>query len=239
MGDYTTEALVEGESGITISTTTTPNSTQVTTYINEVEGEMKARGLDERYVVNIDMDVDQYPRSQSGILGVGGEEEYIRTEALIIVPPLRPIGVVSELKVRDTGLDETPTYTTLIEGPASNADFVVLQAPTMHGTMRGYAFMIFNTLPELGVKRIRGSFWWGNKLNSNWLQRYATLKVAEKVLKAKMGSAEPSGTPMFTGVDLQTAMPLDYIQRLRVIRDEINKMESDLPKYWSSGTQPF
>jgi len=218
MGKYHSETDVERVLGMTIDATTKPTSAQVEKFIEETEAEIDEKALGLNYAQDEIQDV-VYRESVS----YREDETEVR-----VIPYHLPIGTVSECFVNEANVDETPDWQARKEGPADDADFIVLKAKFRNRTV-GYALQFFQDAPNEGKAKIKISYTWGWDFPKEWLRKFASLKTAIKVLLHKASTEQVPSVPMFTGGEMQTWVPVAYRETIRLLKEELAEMEAQVP----------
>jgi len=225
---YTSERLVESLLQIDISDSTSPNSSQVLKWIEEVEKYIDERGWGSQSVTDELIDVPQRAFLEDNIL-TEAAESVTRDIGRIVIFPKRPIISISRLYVNEAALDEAEDWRSRCEGRGPDADYVKLYA----GRKKlAYGIFFHSNPPQPGYQRIKASYTWGWNVNPKILQKYATLKVAVQVLYAKMATSEPTGVTSFVGPGFTTAvMTTQYSERIERFERKIKEMEAEFPKW--------
>jgi len=222
MGKYTSETDVEAFTQMDIKDDTNPNSTEVGNWIDEVEAMIDAQLLGTYTATDVKIDVEPtfaYAKNTIKWLEEVSTYGYSEPRARIVIPPYLPIISVTKLYRNTASLSQAENWEELVEGPGANTHFIVLKRRTKTGALLGFAFYIYDNIPTAGRERLKATYTYGWNLSTNILREYATLKVAEKVLTARVLSGEPVGIASYTGPDLQSFVNtqyqamLDYIER--------------------------
>jgi len=230
---YTSEEKVEGILQIDIDNDSNPSSSEVLTWIEEVEREVEERRLGSHTATDVYVDVpslDEAAGYYSATYKAKTGQLFIATSmgAGILVPLLNikgPIISITSLYKNDEDPSDTPDWEELTEGPGDGSDFMLLEATSGSKTY-GYALWIYDNFPLAGPKRLKMSYTYGYNINSKILQEWCTLKVAIKVLEAKMGTSSGEGLTEFAGGDLGTYIPTQYQTRIALFKQRIKEIEA-------------
>lgn len=230
---YTSEALVEAITQIDITNSSSPSSDQVSTWIEEVEKEVEERRLGSHTASDVYIDVPSL-RESSGYYDVTYRAKtgqlFILTSmgAGRLVPLTNikgPIISITSLYKNDKDPSQEPDWVELTEGPGDGSDFILLQA-TSGSKVYGYALWIYDNFPLPGPKRLKMTYTFGYNIDEKILQEWCTLKVAIKVLQAKMGTSSGEGLSEFAGGDLGTYIPTQYQTRISLFKQRIVEIEA-------------
>jgi len=225
---YTSERLVEALLQIDITDSTSPNSSQVLAWIEEVEAYIDSKGWGTQTVADELIDVPQRAYLENNILAETAES-VTRDIGRIVIFPRRPIISISSLYVNEAALDENEDWKARYEGKGTNKHFIKLYAGR---SKRAYGVFFHTDPPQPGYQRVKASYTWGWNINRKVLQRYATLKVAIHVLYAKMATSEPTGITSFVGPGYTTAvMTTQYSERIERFERKVEEMEAQFPKW--------
>ena len=150
----------------------------------------------------------------------------------IVIPPHMPIiSVASGTFHRNkAGLTDAPDVELLVckdnLPDADDTDFLIVKEyNSKTDTHLGVALFFYNKAPSPGYNRLNGSWVYGYNIDSNILQEYATLKVCEKVMLARINSAQPMGLATFTGGDPTGFVNTQYEAQLRYIDGRCEEIE--------------
>jgi len=225
---YTSERLVESLLQIDISDSTSPNSSQVLKWIEEVEKYIDEKGWGSQSVTDELIDVPQRAFLENDILPQQAET-VTRDIGRIVIFPKRPIISIANLYVNEANLDEAENWKARYEGKGANKHFIKLFA----GRKKlAYGVFFHTDPPQPGYQRVRASYTWGWNVDPKILQQYATLKVAIQVLYAKMATSEPTGVTSFVGPGFTTAvMTTQYSERIERFQREVERLEEGFPKW--------
>jgi len=230
---YTSESLVEAVTQIDITDSTNPSSSEVLTWIEEIEKEVIERRLGSHTATDVYIDVPNIEESvgyYSATYKAKTGQLFIGTSmgAGVLVPLKNvkgPIISITSLYKNDEDPTDAPDWEELTEGPGDGSDFMLLQVSSGSKTY-GYALWIYDNFPLAGPKRLKMTYTYGYNIDSKILQEYCTLKVAIKVLQAKMGTSDGEGLNEFAGGDLGTYIPTQYQTRINLFRQRIAEIEA-------------
>jgi len=240
---YCQETDVERELQVDITDSTSPSSAQVLAWIEEIEGQIDAKllGWDDggsygdgyaRTDKYLDV-VARFPeitplkrfmywtKNIDPLLHMGGVE----------VPLPEPVITISSLKVRSTGVSETPEWITLTQGyydgwAEGKSDYLLIKEKTKAGQWIGRALYFYgDKFPSPGRGRIKISYKAGWNIPKDILTRYATLQVAIKVAQALVESGEPTRLATYTGGDFQEYVNNDLTRQIAQFQFELRTIE--------------
>lgn len=158
---YTTEVLVEQEMDATYDATSSPNSTMITTWIEEIESKIDLMTQSSFTTITT---TDEY-------------HDYTSTQGYIVVRN-KPLIAVTTLHYNDRPLGETANWVALTTGHAN--DFLEYPAQSrIRFHSKNY------TIPE-GHQVIKATYTWGRASVPKTIQTLATLMVCERILDQKM-----------------------------------------------------
>jgi len=227
---YTTEANVEALTQISIDTGTVPTSTQVLDWIEEIERRIVEQALgshaatDEYVDVPNQEDIGAYwtlewtPKVDSLRFKYSGAGELVP-----LYNVKKPILSITSLYKNDEALDDAPSWTQLTEGPANNSSFILLKSG-IKGL--GYALFFYDNYPSAGPKRLKVTYTYGWNVDSKILRDYCTLGVSVKVLEARMGTSSGDGLSEFQSGDFSTYIPTQYMNRIKLYKEEMKEIET-------------
>jgi len=226
---FTSEILVEGLLQIDITSSTKPTTTQVLNWIQEVEDGMMERNL---AIASTDaltkfdvMPTNSYDRGTVAWVYAGLPSD---SDGKVVVPPFVPIVEIfsGTLSRNNSSLTETADWDVLSEGPGNDSDYVILRRRTRNNKYYGYAIYFYGDVPYSGRDRVRGTWSYGYNVDTQILQEYATLKVCEKVILARLMSGQPSNVATYTaGNDLNSYVNTQFETQLQYIKDRIIEIE--------------
>lgn len=218
---YTSEALVERETQMTITDTSDPSSSEVLDIIEEVENEIDKQKLGwddgasegEGYTVS-DLYIDNPEKPAWEDLPTTQQQRQ-EWEALepVYLPPGYPVieGKVTSLARRTSdSLEDLPVWETLTEGyysgwtEAADTSFKTIFQYGPDGQKWGIGFFFYDNAPDYGKARIKVSFSYSYQIPGKVLQEYATLKVAIRVIELALTAGEPTRVATFTKGDFES-----------------------------------
>uniref|UniRef100_A0A6M3KIP6 Uncharacterized protein n=1 Tax=viral metagenome TaxID=1070528 RepID=A0A6M3KIP6_9ZZZZ len=227
---YTTEAKVEAVTQIDIDATTYPTTAQVAVWITEIEAEIAERALGSHTATDQYVDVPSAEESAQywGFKWTPATDslQFTYGGAGVIVPLANiksPFISVTSLAKNDQALNDTPSWSTLTEGPADGSSFILLKSGLKD---LGYALYFYDNNPSAGPKRLKLTYTYGFNISSEILGEYCTLQVAVKVLQAKMGTSSASGLTEFEGQDFGRYLPTQYEKRIKSFQIRIKEIET-------------
>jgi len=228
---YTSQAKVTGLTQFTPSDTTQPTSTQVLTWIEEVEADIDARALGNYVatdqIVDVPAHIDYPAKDTIAWLEAMGFSRWEKVENRLLIPPFTPIVSITSLYRRTTSETEAASWEQLTEGPGVNTSFLLLKRRTKAGRYLGFAVYFYQNPPTVGYQRVKMTYNYGYNIPATILSDYATLRVARAVLLALSQTPSPSGLRQFVGGDLQTYVPVEYRTKLEEIEKRIKAWESE------------
>ena len=216
-----------------ITTATTPTTAQVASFITEVEDSMLTQGLGTQTTAS-GTQFDVMPTRGMAKETVGwmlaGSPPV--TTGRIVVPPFMPIvSVTSGMFQRNKNdLSAAPDWDTLKckdnFPSASDTDFCILFAVNKKTNQRaGYALNFYDSLPTAGYRRLRGTWVYGHNIDSDILTEYATLKVCEKVIMARLFSAQPMNLATYAGEGMSSYVNTQFEVQMRWISERTEEIE--------------
>ena len=201
---YTSIESVQALLQFEITSSTHPSDNDVLSFIEEIEGEIDAKNLGNNNTGLIEFDMPVMDKTWKDSVALQYAGIPLNIIGRLIVPPFVPIkDVVSgSFAYNRSVLNATPDWRTLNEGPGTGTNFVILRRPTKNNVYVGYAIFLYGILPYTGRNRLRINYNYGWDLPQTILREYATLKVARKVLFARVMSGQPAGIASYRGPDL-------------------------------------
>lgn len=216
---------------IDITSSTKPSTAQVTQWAQEVEDGMMERNLSissTDALTKFDvLPTNTYDRGTVAWVYAGLPSD---SDGKIIVPPFVPIVEVlsGTLSRNKSTLSETADWEILTEGPGDDSDYVILRRRTRNNKYYGYAIYFYGDVPYSGRDRVRGTWTFGYNVDAQILQEYATLKVCEKVILARLMSGQPGNVATYTaGNDLNSYVNTQFETQLQYIKDRITELEKN------------
>lgn len=219
---------VEAILGFRVTDSTVPNSTQVASWIDQIEAEVKERALGSYSVSDEYIDVPAISPPGS-ILALG---HTFLSPGCLIFPKHGPIISVTSLYRNRAGLSQAEDWEPLSEGEGPDRHFIVLRAGSRN---LGYAIFFHRNAPAPGFRRVKLSYTYGYNFSPDILARYVNLRVAILALEAKRGSSSPEGMAQFAGGGLQAFVPAQYEARIRSLEAELARIEELFPKPMPAG----
>ena len=211
MGTWVTETDAEGYAQVSITSSSTPNTTQVTAWIEAAEADIRENHLAEHIAENIYLDVpteksdhgvyDQEYNISTGTLTTNITQRTLHIPLTNILKPLREI---IKLEKNDEAYSDAPNWTTLTEGPADGSSFLLRQSGDKQ---QGYMLVFYDNYPLAGPKRIRLTYKYGYNVKTGIIREWVSRTVAVKVLQALMGSNSVTGLQM---IDMGGDVPFIY-----------------------------
>jgi len=245
---YTSISDIERIVQFEITVSSAPNRVQTLAWIEEVErsidskklgwGDGRAEG--EGYLAtNEYLDVVTTrrlltPLEEFELVTLNIQPDLLKRGFLV---PLRgtekkPIISVSSLERRTTDLTEMPNWEPLVEGfyegwtEAADTDYLIIRRNGRSGQSHGVAFFFYSKkAPYSGKARLRATYSYGWNLPGKILQRYASLSVAIKVLKAAITAGEPTRLAAFVGGDFQTFTNTQLEVQINSWKEELKEIE--------------
>jgi len=227
------ETDVERYLSISISTATQPTTAQTLDFIEEVETGMLKRGWGSQTVVS-GTTITVPP---SGGMSRGSVKWFLSglpsTEggAIVFLPHMPIISVASgTFHKNKAGLADAPDEELLVckdnLPSADDTDFLIVKEyNSKTDTHLGVALYFYGTTPSPGYRRLSGGWVYGYNVNAKILQEYATLKVSEKVMLARINSAQPTGLATYTGGETAGFVNTEYEAQLRYIDGRCEEIE--------------
>lgn len=226
---FTNESSVEALLQIDITASTKPTTAQVNQWIQEIEDGMMEKNL---AIASTDalIKFDVLPSNTYDCKTVNWVYAGLPSDSdgKIIVPPFVPIVEIfsGTLSRNNSSLEETADWDVLTEGPGSDTDYVILKRRTRNNKYYGYAIYFYGDVPYSGRDRVRGTWSYGYNVDTQILQEYATLKVCEKVILARLMSGQPGNVATYTaGQDLNSYTNTQYETQLQYIKDRVSEIE--------------
>jgi len=229
MASYTSEEKVEALTSLTITASSKPTSTQLSTWITEVEAEITDRALGSHTATDAYLDVPEESEAERLYdynYAVDTDRLTInegRTRRVPLTNAKRPIISITKLYKNDESPDSTASWDELTEGPGVDGSSFLMQQSGYK--QHGYIIEFYDNHPIPGPKRIKWTYVYGENIDTNILSRWATLKVAVLVLAARMGTNSVDGITYIDGGDLGIQMNTRYNERIALYRDEIADIE--------------
>jgi len=230
MGTWVTETDAEGYAQVSITSSSTPNTTQVTAWIEAAEADIRENHLAEHIAENIYLDVpteksdhgvyDQEYNISTGTLTTNITQRTLHIPLTNILKPLREI---IKLEKNDEAYSDAPNWTTLTEGPADGSSFLLRQSGDKQ---QGYMLVFYDNYPLAGPKRIRLTYKYGHNVDPAKLREWAGKRVAVEILKARMGTNNIDNLSYIDAGDFGLQMNTRYIERIREYKEDIAGIEA-------------
>lgn len=230
MGTYTDEVRVEAASTVTISDSSAPSSSQVSTWIQEVEAWVAEKALGSHTATNEYLDVPHH-----------GEEEKlynwdynIKNERLVFhegqvfrVPLTglkRPLISITSLAKNDEAYDQAASWDTLTEGPGEDSSFILRQTGSKQ---HGYELVFYDNQPLPGPKRLRLTYFYGHNISGDILSEYCSKVVAIEVLAHRMGTNSVDGLSYVDAGDFGVAFNTRYVERIERLQKRVDEIKAE------------
>jgi len=228
MTTYTSEAKIEAVTALSITDTSVPTTAQVAVWITEIEADITERALGSHTATDNYLDVPE--KNEGNELyewSYTADTDRLRfdeggTRYVPVTNARRPIIAITSLYKNDESLDSAASWTQLTEGPGASSSFILRQSGDKQ---HGYVLEFYDNLPSPGPKRIKWTHTYGENISSDTLSRWATLKVAIKVLVARMGTSSTDNLSYIDAGDFGMQMNTRYKERIQEFKDEIQDIE--------------
>lgn len=203
---YTTEAKVEAELQTDITSTSTPNSTQVATFITEAEALIDRRtgttfgtaafsdeilnlNEDNTFTSSLITQGNGYSRNDYWFGGVGSKDTFYL--------PYWPIVSLSDLSTNSAGATEADSWTTRTEQTGSGGDFTLNYSTGKIKFLQNY--------PRYGDRSVKASGVYGFSSVPDVVSELATKLVAHRILegKAKKSQATSVDSIQLEGISIR------------------------------------
>lgn len=226
---YTNVSAIEALLSIDITSGTTPSEAQTDIWITQIETGMKASRLGSQTTVS-GTKFDVTPTSAMAKDTIAWFKAGLPASPTgrEVVPPFTPIiSVTSGTMYRNkAGLNQTEDWDQLSEGPGEDTDFIIRYDVNKKTNKRvGNSFYFYGSLPSAGKERIMCTWVYGHNIDTEILQEYATLKTSEKVILARITSAQPMNLATYTGGDFNTFVNTQYEAWLDYIEKRTTEIE--------------
>lgn len=198
---YTTVDLVSNElNGLSISSSSVPSSTTVSTWIAQAAAQIELQTGK----------VWESTVASSVVFDADGTEYFRFPEA--------PVISVSTLEYEDQGLGaDSENWVSLTEGRTN--DFILY---VNDGEIR---FTGKNTKPPLGSKNLRVTYTYGYSTTPVYITRLATLMVASRVIETVINESAQQGGGSVTVGNISITDPTTFsVSHLRGIKSEIKDL---------------
>ncbi len=208
---------------------TKPNDDDVLHFIEETEAGIQARNLGSTTISGAVFEVKEWNKGTDGVVYAYPDTLPEEGEGLIVVPPYNPIITLSSgfLYKKTDALTGSGAWTLLKEGPGTDTDYILLKRLNkLNGKYLGFGIYFYHDMPVVGYDRLRANITYGENTDSKILQEYATLKVAKKVIMARLFSGQPSNVATYTaGTGFQTYVNTQFEAQMRYIDSRIKEIE--------------
>jgi len=228
MGTYCNETDIEGIVQLSITDSTAPTTTQVASWITQVEADVDARCLGTYLVTDELVDVApvlSYPARNTvawlRAIAAGGYEDIVSSN--IIPLPRIPIISISSLSRRTSALGSTDVWETLTEGTTSGADFIIIKSRTKTNQYLGFGLYFHDNRPYDGFQRLKVTYNYGWNLSASIIGEWVSLKVAIKVLDAIIAATSPIGSSGYGMMDVN--ITIDPTRRRTDIKERLLEIE--------------
>lgn len=227
MGSYTNETDIEAITQFTITDSTKPTTTQVASWITEVEADVDARALGSYTLTDQLVDVQPklgYPfrGTMAWLRSIASGQLETTEYGNKIAPPFLPIISVASLSRRTSSLGSADVWEALTEGSGVGASYIILKRRTKTNQYLGFTLYFHQNAPYFGPQRIKMTYDYGWNLSTDIIGEWCTLKVSVKVLDAIMHATSPIGAGSYSvdivsiGID-PARRRADLIARLKEI----------------------
>jgi len=157
----------------------------------------------------------------------------------VVIPPHAPIiSVTSGAFFKNTqSLSAAPSWELLTckdnLPSAADTDFLIMKRKNHKtGNYDGIGLYFYHDIPTAGRRRLSGGWVYGYNVDSKILREYATLKVCEKVILARLFSGQPMNVVSHTGGDMNSWINTQFEVQLAYIKarcDEIKDLHLPEP----------
>ena len=227
---------------IDLDADTKPSDGEVLAFIEEVEESMAEERWGTQTAVSGTV-MDIHP---TGAIGRGSVAWWLQglpsgDVGRVAIPPFIPIVSVTSGSVfkNDAPLSNTPDMELLkckdnLPG-ADDTDFMIVKKFNHKtGNHDGIAFYFYHDIPTAGRRRVTGGWVYGYNVNTKILREYATLKVCEKVILARLFSGQPMNVVSYTGGDMDSWVNTQFEVQMSYINTRCKEIEkrhfpSELP----------
>ena len=228
---YTSEVQIEGLLQLTIDANSIPTTTQLNTFIEQVETEVVQRRLGSHTATDIYLDVGpggSIPARYNWVYNARTGTLRIDLGKGVVVPLINvnvPVISITTLEKNDNSPDAAPSWDSLTEYDGSSAsDFMLLKGGSKQ---LGYALYIYDNMPFDGPMRLKMTYTYGHNVDSIILGEYCMYGAAIKALQARWASNSPSGLSVLEGDMLGTYIPRQYAERIGDFRFEMIRIEAE------------
>ena len=228
MGTYTNESDIEGIVQLAITESTAPTTTQVASWITQVEADVDARCLGTYLVTDELVDVApvlSYPARNTiawlRAIASGGYEDIVASN--IIALPRTPIISITTLNRRTSSLGSTDVWEALTEGSGSGKSFIIIKSRSKTNQYLGFGLYFHDNRPYDGFQRIKVTYNYGWNLSTSIIGEWVTLKVSLKVLDAIINATTPIGAGDYGIMDVRIG--IDPARRRIDVKERLNEIE--------------
>jgi len=218
---------------IDLDANTKPSDGEVLSFIEEVETSMtKERWGTQTAVSGTVMDIHPTDTINRGSVAWWLQGLPEAESGRMAIPPFLPIVSVTSGSVfkNDAGLGDTPDMELLVCKDnlpgADNTDFMIVKKFNHKtGNHDGIAFYFYHDIPAAGRRRVTGAWVYGYNVDTKILREYATLKVCEKVILARLFSGQPMNVASYTGGDMNAYVNTQFEVQLAYINTRCEAIE--------------
>jgi len=210
MGTYVTEAKIEGLIQFDIDATTSPSTTEVATWITEIEADADARNLGSYTATDQTVDVParlDWPAKNTiaWLYAITGKR-FAEISNRVVIPPYLPIISITSLSRNTADYTAEPDWEALTEGPGSGDSYIILKRNTKTDQYLGFALYFYQNTPYTGYQKVKMTYSYGWNLSTDIIGEWCTLKVALKVLDAVMHGTTPIGAGDYGMLDIRVGI---------------------------------
>jgi len=229
MGTYCNETDIEGITQFDVNSTTNPSTTEVATWITQIEADADARALGN--YTSTDELIDVIPElsfpaknTVAWLESIASKTyETVVTENIIALPRI-PIISVGSLSRRTSSLGATDAWEALTEGTTSGTSFIIIKRRTKTNQYLGFGLYFHNNKPTNGFQRLKVTYNYGWNLSTSIIGEWCALKVSLKVLDAVINSTTPVGSGDYGMLDVRIG--IDPARRRIDIKERIKEIEN-------------
>jgi len=219
---------------VTLDANSKPSDAEVLDFIDEIESGILKEGWGTQTAVSgTVLDVDPTSAISRGSVAWWTQGLPENSQGRVVIPPYKPIiSVISGSFFKDeSSLSQAENWTLLNckdNIPSiTDTDFMILKKENHKtGNFDGIAFYFYNNQPAAGYRKLSGGWVYGYNVDTKILREYATLKVCEKVILARLFSGQPMNIASFTGGDMEGWINTQFQVQMAYIQqrcDEIKK----------------
>ena len=228
MGTYTQETDIEAISQYDITASSNPNSTEVASWITQVEADADARCLGNYTSTDELVDVApalSYPAKNTvaWLRSIAtGRYDSIETYNIIALPRI-PIISITSLYRRTSALGSTDVWEQLYEGTTVDKDYIIIKSRTKTNQYLGFGLYFHDNRPYDGFQSIKVTYNYGWALSTSIIGEWVALKVAIKVLDAIIADTTPIGSSGYGMMDVNIS--IDPTRRRTDIKERLAEIE--------------